>query len=116
MLVRELGAGRNRAVDALLRDAFAEVGGSGERARAWSRFARRWPVAPQRELLERYGAIDVPVLLLWAEDDRRAPAERAREALARLPHGQLRTLPGAGFLMAYDDPVGVARELIAFCG
>ena len=25
-------------------------------------------------------------------------------------------LPGAGFLMAYDDPVGLARELAAFCG
>jgi hypothetical protein len=24
-------------------------------------------------------------------------------------------LPGTGFLMAYDDPVGVARELKAFC-
>ena len=29
---------------------------------------------------------------------------------------QLRTLPGAGFLLAYDDPVGLARELISFCG
>jgi hypothetical protein len=25
-------------------------------------------------------------------------------------------LPRTGFLLAYDDPVGVARELIAFCG
>jgi hypothetical protein len=25
-------------------------------------------------------------------------------------------LPGAGYLISYDDPVGVARELIAFCG
>ena len=40
----------------------------------------------------------------------------AREALDLLPNAQLRTLPGAGFLMAYDDPVGLARELIAFCG
>ena len=27
-----------------------------------------------------------------------------------------RVLPGTGFLIAYDDPVGVARELAAFCG
>ena len=33
-----------------------------------------------------------------------------------LPDAQLRTLPSTGFLLAYDDPVGVARELIAFCG
>jgi hypothetical protein len=25
-------------------------------------------------------------------------------------------LPSTGFLMAYDDPVGLARELVAFCG
>jgi len=24
-------------------------------------------------------------------------------------------LPGTGFLMAYDDPVGLAREIAAFC-
>ena len=40
----------------------------------------------------------------------------AREALDLLPDAQLRTLPGTGFLIAYDDPVAVARELIAFCG
>ena len=28
----------------------------------------------------------------------------------------LRTISGAGFLVAYDDPVVLARELIAFCG
>jgi hypothetical protein len=25
-------------------------------------------------------------------------------------------VPGTGFLMAYDDPVAVARELISFLG
>jgi hypothetical protein len=25
-------------------------------------------------------------------------------------------LEGTGFLLAYDDPVGLARELAAFCG
>ena len=56
------------------------------------------------------------MLLLWAEDDPAHPLEGAQEALDLLPDAQLRTLPGTGFLMAYDDPVGVARELIAFCG
>ena len=44
------------------------------------------------------------------------PVESAREALDLLPDAQLRTVPGTGFLMAYDDPVAVARELIWFCG
>ena len=41
--------------------------------------------------------------------------EIAEEALGLLPDAQLRVLPGTGFLMAYDDPVGMARELAAFC-
>ena len=40
----------------------------------------------------------------------------AEQALALLPDGQLRVLESAGFLLAYDDPVGLARELSAFCG
>ena len=58
----------------------------------------------------------MPVLLLWADEDPLHPLADAEEALARLPDAQLRVLPGTGFLMAYDDPVGVARELVAFCG
>ena len=58
----------------------------------------------------------MPVLLLWADQDRIYPLAGAEEALALLPHGQLRVLQSTGFLMAYDDPVGLARELAAFCG
>ena len=56
------------------------------------------------------------MLLLWADEDPAHPLTGAYEALDLLPDAQLRTLPGTGFLMAYDDPVAVARELIAFCG
>jgi pimeloyl-ACP methyl ester carboxylesterase len=107
---------RNPAARDLLRHAFADVGGNANRARSWARFVRHWPQAPQRELLDAYGSIRVPVLLLWAEDDRLHPLEGAQQALDLLPDAQLRTLPGTGFLIAYDDPVGLARELIAFCG
>jgi pimeloyl-ACP methyl ester carboxylesterase len=66
--------------------------------------------------LDAYPRIDLPVLLLWADQDRAHPPLAANEALDLLPDAQLRTLPGTGFLMAYDDPVSVARELIAFFG
>ena len=56
------------------------------------------------------------MLLLWADQDRLHPLAAAEEALALLPDGQLRVLESVGFLMAYDDPVGLARELMAFCG
>jgi pimeloyl-ACP methyl ester carboxylesterase len=111
-----LSAQHNPAARDLLRHAFADVGGNGNRARAWARFARHWPNQPQRQLLDAYPQINTRVLLLWAEQDRAHPIEGAREALDLLPDAQLRTLPGTGFLMAYDDPVALARELIAFCG
>jgi pimeloyl-ACP methyl ester carboxylesterase len=111
-----LSAQRNPAARDLVRHAFADVGGNGNRARAWAKFARRWPREPQRHLLDAYSRIESPVLLLWADEDPAHPVEGAQEALDLLPDAQLRTLPGTGFLMAYDDPVGVARELIAFCG
>lgn len=99
----------------LARHAFADVGGNGNRARSWAKAARRWPLDPQPELLDAYAAVDMPTLLLWADEDRFHPLEIAEETLRRLPDGQLRVLPGTGFLMAYDDPVGLARELAAFC-
>ena len=111
-----LSAQRNPAARDLIRHAFADVAGNGNRARSWAKFAHRWPSEAQRYLLDAYRRIEVPVLLLWAEEDPAHPLLGAQEALDLLPNAQLRTLPGAGFLMAYDDPVGVARELIAFCG
>jgi pimeloyl-ACP methyl ester carboxylesterase len=112
----KLSAQRNPAARDLIRHAFADVGGNGNRARSWARFARHWPVAAQRELLDAYPQIRLPVLLLWADQDPAHPLTGAREALDLLPDAQLRTLPETGFLMAYDDPVALARELIAFCG
>ncbi|HWK18279.1 MAG TPA: alpha/beta hydrolase [Solirubrobacteraceae bacterium] len=111
-----LSAQHNPAARDLMRHAFADLGGNGNRARAWAKFARRWPVEPQRDLLDAYPRIASPVLLLWADEDAAHPLEAAREALDVLPDAQLRMLAGTGFLMAYDDPVGVARELISFCG
>jgi pimeloyl-ACP methyl ester carboxylesterase len=111
-----LSVQRSPAARDLVRHAFADVGGNGNRARSWARFARRWPVDAQTGLLDAYPRMAMPVLLLWAEQDPTHPLQAAREALDLLADGQLRTLPQTGFLIAYDDPVGVARELIAFCG
>lgn len=111
-----LTAQHNPAARDLVRHAFSDVGGNGNLARSWAKFVRRWPTEAQRYLLDAYPRIETPVLLLWAEEDDRFPMACPHEALDLLPDAQLRTLPGAGFLMAYDDPVGLARELIAFCG
>lgn len=115
-LGERLSAQRNPAARDLVRHAFADVAGNPQRARSWAKFARRWPSEPQRALLDAYPRIAMPTLLLWGDADPAHPLDAAREALDLLPDGQLRILGGAGFLMAYDDPVGTARELIAFCG
>jgi pimeloyl-ACP methyl ester carboxylesterase len=115
-LGERLSAQHNPAARDLIRHAFADVGGNVNRARSWARFARRWPTRPQRDVLDAYPRLDFPVLLLWADQDPAHPLIGAQEALDLLPQAQLRTLPGTGFLMAYDDPVSLARELIAFCG
>jgi pimeloyl-ACP methyl ester carboxylesterase len=100
----------------LMRHAFADVPGNPSLARSWAKCARRWPCGPQAQLLDLYPRLDMPVLLLWADSDPLHPLAGAEETLRLLPHGQLRVLPGTGLLMTYDDPVGVARELVAFCG
>jgi pimeloyl-ACP methyl ester carboxylesterase len=100
----------------LVRHAFADVGGNAELARSWARFARRWPSGARAELLDLYPQLRMPVLLLWADRDHLHPLTVAEEAVDLIEGAMLRVLPGTGYLIAYDDPVGVARELSAFCG
>jgi pimeloyl-ACP methyl ester carboxylesterase len=112
-----LTARREPAARDLVRHAFADVPGNPSLARSWAKFARHWPRGPQTELIEDlYPRLTMPVLLLWADRDRLHPLVGAEEALERMPSAQLSVLSGTGFLIAYDDPVGVARELSAFCG
>jgi pimeloyl-ACP methyl ester carboxylesterase len=111
----KLTARGNPAARDLVRHATADVAGNANLVRSWSRWVRRWPAGAQTDLLDAYLRIEAPVLLLWAERDRYHPLAGAEQALDLLPDAQLRVLPSTGFLIAYDDPVGVARELTAFC-
>ena len=111
-----LSARRAHGTSDLLRHAFADVGGNTNRARSWARFAARWPTGAKRELFDLYPRLSMPVLLLWADEDNMHPLAVAEEALDLIPHGTLRVLANTGYLIAYDDPAGVARELGAFCG
>ncbi len=111
-----LSARANPQARDLLRHAFADVPGNAALARSWAKCARAWPTGARADLLELYPRLQMPVLLLWADQDRLHPLGPAEEALRALPNAQLRVLQSTGFLMAYDDPVGLARELVAFCG
>jgi pimeloyl-ACP methyl ester carboxylesterase len=112
-----LTAEANPAARDLVRHAVADAGGNPNLARSWAKFARSWPPrGARREVLEELAAVRCPTLLLWADTDERHPLAIAEEALDLLADGQLRVLYRTGFLIAYDDPVGVARELAAFLG
>ncbi len=111
----KLTARGNPAARDLVRHATADVAGNANLVRSWARWVRRWPAGAQTDVLDAYPRIEAPVLLLWADRDHYHPLAGAEQALDLLPDGQLRVLPGTGFLIAYDDPVGVARELTAFC-
>ena len=99
----------------LIRHALMDLPRNTNRARAWGRAAKHWPAGPQSDLLDRYSAVTCPTLLLWADEDAVHPLSIAEEAVDLLPDALLRVLPQTGFLMAYDDPVGMAREIAAFC-
>jgi pimeloyl-ACP methyl ester carboxylesterase len=111
----KLSARDNPAASDLVGHAFADVGGNANLARSWATFARAYEIRARRELLDAYARILAPTLLLWADEDPLHPLQAAEEALDLLPDAQLRVLSGTGFLIAYDDPVGVGRELVAFC-
>src|ERR1700759_3607685 len=68
---------RNPAARDLIRHAFADVGGNGNRARSWAKFVKRWPVEPHTQLLDAYPEIELPGLLLWAEEDLAHPLQAA---------------------------------------
>lgn len=107
---------KDPAAGDLLRHAFADVSSNPNLARSWAKCARRWPRGSRTHLLDLYPRLEMPVLLLWADNDPLHPLAGAEEVLSLLADGELRVLDGTGLLMTYDDPVGVAREIVAFCG
>ena len=111
-----LSVQRNPAARDLVRHAFADVAGNGNRARSWAKFARRWPVEAAAPAARRLPADRLPGPVAVGRRGPGASADRRLRGARPAAERQLRTLPGTGFLMAYDDPVGVARELISFFG
>lgn len=87
---------------------------SSERSLAWRRVISRWDPEVFRDLIAAYGAVSCPTLILWGADAPAAPLRAANEAADLIEQSLLRTLPGTGTILAYDDPVGFAREIAAF--
>jgi pimeloyl-ACP methyl ester carboxylesterase len=60
------------------------------------------------------GKIEVPVLILWGEQDAWIPVETARRLQAAIPGAGLRTIADAGHFLQVDAPAEVAAELVRF--
>ena len=66
------------------------------------------------DVQHRYGEIDVPVLILWGEDDRWLPVQQGRQLQSLLPNSQLHTIARAGHLIQHDAPATVTALLMEF--
>ena len=69
-----------------------------------------------RDLAELHRQIDVPVQLVWGEEDRFFPVEWAREMVADFPDAQLEVIAGAGLFSHEERPAEVARALLPVLG
>jgi magnesium chelatase accessory protein len=65
-------------------------------------------------LIDALPAIDLPVLLLAAENDRAVPPEVSRDAAARLPQARVAPMPGLGHLAHEEAPGDIAARIAAF--
>ncbi len=80
-------------------------------------FYRQIAQADQRhtdEIEPLYPRIELPVMILWGEDDTWIPLDRARRLAEIVPGARLRTIPDAGHLIQLDAPSEVAVELTAW--
>lgn len=59
-------------------------------------------------------AIQVPVLLLWGENDAMIPVSNAEDYLAELPDARLVTLPGLGHVPQEEDPAASLGPVLEF--
>jgi pimeloyl-ACP methyl ester carboxylesterase len=67
--------------------------------------AQLHPFLGQREvLLHQLPHLQIPTLVIWGTLDRVIPCYQAREAIARLKHGQLELIPGCGHLPQVERP------------
>ncbi|MGW0536421.1 alpha/beta fold hydrolase [Streptomyces sp. NPDC003032] len=66
------------------------------------------------EIQDRYGELDLPVLICWGADDTWIPVERGHELAKAIPGAELRVIDGAGHLVQEDAPAELTGELTRF--
>ncbi|MFC3997564.1 alpha/beta fold hydrolase [Nocardiopsis sediminis] len=97
--------------DALVRPWLGEQG-----QRAFYRQIAHADQEHTRQVEDRYGDLDIPVVVAWGTEDRWLPAEHARRLAAAIPHARLEWIEGAGHLVQHDAPDRLAALLTDFLG
>ena len=94
------------AVDALVAPWLGEAGQPA--------FYRQVAQADERftdEVEPLIATIEVPVLVVWGEEDTWIPVDRAHRLAGAIPGARLRVVPGAGHLVQLDQPAALAVAL-----
>ena len=83
--------------------------------------SRRVPAHVWREMLEGLlaappaaGSIDTPTLILWGDADPICSREEQDALLAAIPSAELRSYPGVGHLVHWEEPERVAADVAEF--
>lgn len=71
-------------------------------------------MAERADSHEVLASLDVPVLVLWGQEDTLSPAAEQASMLAAVRRGEERIIPGCGHLSAVEDPEPVSRTLVTF--
>jgi pimeloyl-ACP methyl ester carboxylesterase len=105
------GVQRDEALPpAFAREVYA-VGNRPGHSQAFMSLVRHWPL--WEAVRSEYRTIDLPVLLLYGEQDWSRPEER--QANRRdIPGAELRVVPSAGHFLSLDSPDQVVRSITEF--
>lgn len=78
-------------------------------------FAASTPTREQRaELARRLGRLSIPVLVVWASEDKLMPRDHGARLAALIPHGRLVEVEDSYTVMPRDQPGPLAAELARF--
>ncbi|MEO1060769.1 MAG: alpha/beta hydrolase [Actinomycetota bacterium] len=83
-----------------------------DRLAAAVRLVRTFDTDHVEQFAEIHPRIDVPVKLVWGEEDQFFPVEWAREMVGSFPNASLEIIPGAGLFSHEERPAEVAEALL----
>ncbi len=81
---------------------------------AYFRFLGQFDESYLDHIEENLSSVEIPVLILWGEEDTWIPLARGQKLKTLMPDAELETFPKAGHFLMDDAPEVVTRSLAAF--